>query len=380
MKPEEGAMAGVLELSLDPNGDQIKLRWSTDDEPLSRPLRLSIEKLRKRSGDVRAALTALNSYVRTNQNFEEEKDPGWRNYASALKTLQQRGRALRNTLLDEEDARSRELLAVIGSLPHGSELRVNCSDDEVTLPLGFVFEGEIGLRTEKPSRADFTGFWLDRFKITMLVEGSGAGQERRSVDPRSLRTLFALHRAELEHSVPYIGADMSKLQQLTCLPVKQYYSWENAIRAYDGIRDADSIIFVLAHSDGDSLELDDASTIDCNTFSLMLHKDRDPRHPILLILNCCLSITGGDGGSLLSVAARKGFCGLVGTEAEILNTYALRCGTRLMWELCFNSLPLGEALDRMQSADDLFPLNLFYTCYAQRDFQLSCPVEQPVLQ
>jgi hypothetical protein len=98
--------------------------------------------------------------------------------------------------------------------------------------------------------------------------------------------------------------------------------------------------------------------------------------PVLLILNCCLSVTGGDGGSLLSAAARKGFfCGLVGTEAEILNTYALRCGTRLMWELCFKARPLGEALDAMQKAEDLFPLNLLYTCYAQRDFQLLKPIE-----
>jgi hypothetical protein len=108
----------------------------------------------------------------------------------------------------------------------------------------------------------------------------------------------------------------------------------------------------------------------------MLHKDRDSKHTVLLILNCCLSVTGGEGGSLLSAAARKGFCGLVGTEAEILNTYALRCGTRLMWELCANGLPLGEALDAMQSAEDLFPLNLFYTCYAQRDFQLLRPIDQ----
>jgi len=46
-----------------------------------------------------------------------------------------------------------------------------------------------------------------------------------------------------------------------------------------------------------------------------------------------------------------------------------------MWELCFNGRPLGEALDEMQSAEDLFPLNLLYTCYAQRDFQLLRPVE-----
>ena len=373
-------MAGELELSLDPNGEHIKLRWSKDDEPPSKPLRLDIDLLRKRSRAVREALSALNNYVCGNQTLEEEKDPGWRNYAAIIKTLRQKGQALFSALLSEEDPRSQELLRVIGGLPQGSELRVNCSDDEVSLPLGFVFEGEVGSPIGKPSRADFAGFWLDRFKITMLVEGSGCGHERRNVNPQSLKALYALHRTEVENALPFLGADtISKLKVLTLLPVQQYYNWDTAKRAYAEIRDEDNIVFVFAHSDGDSLELDDSS-IDCNTFSLMLHKDRDPSHPILLILNCCLSVTGGDGGSLLSAAARKGFCGLVGTEAEILNTYALRCGTRLMWELCFNGRPLGEALDEMQSAADLFPLNLLYTCYAQRDFQLLRPIDQPQQQ
>ncbi len=373
-------MAGELELSLDPNGEHIKLRWSKDDEPPSKPLRLDIDLLRKRSRAVREALSALNNYVCGNQSLEEEKDPGWRNYAVVIKTLRQKGQALFSALLSEEDQRSQELLRVVGGLPQGSELRVNCSDDEVSLPLGFVFEGEVGSPIGKPSRADFAGFWLNRFKITMLVEGSGCGHERRNVNPQSLKALYALHRTEVENALPFLGADtISKLKALTLLPVQQYYNWDTAKRAYAEIRDVDNIVFVFAHSDGDSLELDDSS-IDCNTFSLMLHKDRDPSHPILLILNCCLSVTGGDGGSLLSAAARKGFCGLVGTEAEILNTYALRCGTGLMWELCFNGRPLGEALDEMQRAAELFPLNLLYTCYAQRDFQLLRPIDQPQQQ
>ena len=368
-------MAGSeLELSLDPNGDHIKLRWSKDDEPPSKPLRLDIGLLCKRSREVREALNQLNSYVRANQKLEEEKDPGWHRYARVLKTLRQKGEALRNALLNQDNRLSEELAQAIKELEPGAELRVNCSDDVVSLPLGFVFEGEVESPVGKPLRADFAGFWLHRFKITMLVEGSGCGQERRSIDPLSLKTLYALHRTEVENALAYLGDDILKLKQLTLLPIKEYYSWSTAKRAYSTISEAENIILVFAHSDGDSLQLDDSSAIDCGTFSRML-RERDPRHPVLLILNCCLSVSGGDGGSLLSAAARKGFCGLVGTEAEILNAYALRCGTRLMWELCFNGRPLGEALEKMQSAEDLFPLNLFYTCYAQRDFQLLKPVE-----
>ena len=86
-------MVENLELSLDPNGEHIKLRWSKDDEPPSKPLRLYIDLLRKRSGKVREALNGLNDYVCTNQALEEEKDPEWGRYAGVIKALRQRGQA-----------------------------------------------------------------------------------------------------------------------------------------------------------------------------------------------------------------------------------------------------------------------------------------------
>ena len=369
-------MPGELELNLDPNGDHIKLWWKAEDEPPSKPLRLSRDKLRKRSGEVREALNKLNAYVCKNQKLQEESDPGWQHYSEILRTLRQKGRALYSTLFDDDDEpRTQELLRAIDGVGSGAEIKVYCSEDEVTLPLGFVFEGPVAAPITKPSRIDFNGFWRDRYRITMLVAGSGCGAERRSVDPDTLKTLFALHEAEIARSVQYLGNDYAKLKQLTLLPVQAYYDWDHAKNAYSTITSTNNIIFVFGHSDGDAIVLNH-SEIDCNTFSRMLHKNRDGNHAVLLILNCCLSATGGDGGSLLSAAARRGFCGLIGTESEILNTYALRCGTRLMWELCANGRPLGEALEAMQNAEDLFPLNLFYTCYAQRDFQLRQPIRQ----
>jgi hypothetical protein len=48
-----------------------------------------------------------------------------------------------------------------------------------------------------------------------------------------------------------------------------------------------------------------------------------------------------------------------------------------MWALCFEGLDLGAAFERMQRAEDLFPLNLFYTCYAGRHFRLERPLPMP---
>jgi hypothetical protein len=360
---------------LDPNGDEVKLTWYKGYGPWSRPLKLPSALLIHRSRDLRAALGALNTYMRSNHDLVEERDPGWQNYRGVLKELQQNGAALYYALFDDGDPRAEALLQALQSLDDGAELRVHCSDEVVSLPLGFVFEGDPLPLSGRPSRADFAGFWLNRFTITMLVRGGGVEQDFLGVDPQSLRALYALHRTEVEDAWPHLGKDSARLKRLTRIPVQDYYDWDSATRACASICDADSIVFVLAHSDGDWLELANKSKIDCQGFARMLHKGRTESRAVLLVLNCCLSATGGEGRSLLSAVARPGFCGLIGTEAEILNTYALRCGTRLMWELCANGLPLGEALDAMRDAEDLFPLNLLYTCYAQRDFQLRRPID-----
>jgi hypothetical protein len=367
-------VAGELELMLDPNGDEIKLMWCKDHGPFSKPLRLPSALLSKRSRDIRTALSELNAYVRANQDLVEEKDPGWKRYADVLKELQQQGRALYNTLFDEGDLRSQALLHALQSLDPGSELRVHCSDEVVSLPLGFVFDGNMRAVGERPSRADFAGFWLGRFNITMLVAGGGVAPGSLDIDPQSLKALYALHRTEVEDAAPHLGPDLARLKELTRLPVNDYYDWDSATQACAGICDTNSIVFVLAHSDGDWLELADNEKIDCQGFARMLHKGRGDSRAVLLVLNCCLSATGGEGRSLLSAVAQPGFCGLIGTEAEVLNTYALRCGTRLMWELCFEGLTLGQAFEKMQQADDLFPLCLFYTCYAERSFRLQHPL------
>jgi hypothetical protein len=50
--------------------------------------------------------------------------------------LREKGEALHNALLIEDDPRSQEFMRAIEELPQGAELWVVCSDDEVSLPLG----------------------------------------------------------------------------------------------------------------------------------------------------------------------------------------------------------------------------------------------------
>lgn len=372
-----------IEFDLTPNGSEIKLKWRMDgySPSFSKPIKLNADLLRNRSKVVRTTLKELNEYIRRNPDLKEERDPEWKQYCEAFGKIVDAGRSLRAALLQVQ-AGAGPLLEALAVAKADTAvdwvLKISCSDEDVTFPFGFVCDAGLDdvlpVRTEgyRPSRKDFEQFWLCRFKISMMVEGSGCTTDDLTIAPESLRALYALHRDEFEASVDYLGADRDNLRQFLKMRVGDHYDWNSAQRAWRSIDTGDSIVFVLAHSDGDYLELH-KSRFDSLQFKDMLEK-RGGTGATLLILNCCLSASGGAGASLLSAVARRGFCGLVGTEAEILNSKALLFGTRLLRELLEKAQPLGDAFDAVQSDEGLFPLNLFYTCYADRSFRLSAPM------
>jgi hypothetical protein len=366
----------ILELFLDPNGDQIKLTWRSDSAgSRAKPLLLSKPLLEKRGQAIRNDLTTLSNYVGVT-DLQPGRDPGWVEYKRIVAGLRTHGQALYRALFDFNDSRARKLASELAMpWPRHSELKIHCSDEQVTLPLGFVFCAErassLG-NISHPSRTDFSGFWLNRFRISMLVAGSGCNA--LDIDPTSFRTLYAMHRRDLEKVYDRLGADGRKLDLLiNSIEFRQpFFDWPGAELACTRIADWHHVVFVFAHSDGDYLALD-GSSIDSLTFAEMLQRVQCETQTTLVILNCCFAVSGDEHSSLLRSVAAPGFCGLIGTEAEILNTHAIRCGTRLMWSLCARGQSLGKAFDRMQRDVDLFPLNLLYTCYADRRFKLTQP-------
>jgi hypothetical protein len=369
-------MPGEMEIMLAPNGEEIKLTWRHGGIAFSKPIKLKASVLKNRSAEVRAALSDMTEYVRRNPKLREELDPGWKNYRSVLQRIRTKGKALRAAILRQEESPNAEALeAALMAMAQGASLRIHCSDEEVTFPFGFVCEdcpaGE-DVTIERTVK-DFGCFWLSRFKISMVVAGCDYATSDLNINPDTLRALYALHKTELEKSVEDLGPDLEKLRQLLKVRVGDHYDWDSVTTAWQQIDSPDSIVFVFSHSDGDHLTLDGESGIESLQFRDILKK-RPSSGATLLILNCCLSAAGAEGASLLSAVARPGFCGLVGTEAEILNSTALGCGTRLLWELCGEGVALGEAFDALQQDPRLFPLNLFYSCYADRSFKLSAPM------
>lgn len=375
----------MVEIFLSPNGTEIKVSWRSSHfrSALSKPYSVNADSLQARCQAVRSELTALNNYVRGNPDFDVNRDTKWEKYSDIMWKLRDAGNLLRSALIDagkpEDVAEAFDMR--LRSLEKNTEVTVHCSDQGVTIPAGFICDDPLFMLAGRPSRKDFDGFWINRLKLSMRLSGTDCATSE-AIDQSAFRAIYALNRNEMEPVLAELMAsnreeELLQFASLTTINQRDHYQWEDVRSECLKITDAHAIFFVFAHCNGLSLQLGDKDTIAWSKFRNMLRK-RAINRSGLVIFNCCTSAIGDEGGSLLSTVTQPGFCGMIGTEAEIYNTSALRCGIRLMWNLCYGAQSLGDAFTSMQDSADLFPLNLFYTCYAARDFRLSSPIIFPL--
>jgi hypothetical protein len=151
-------------------------------------------------------------------------------------------------------------------------------------------------------------------------------------------------------------------------------TWQDARDTWAKMKNFDSILFFLGHSDGAAINISGEQKTSY-MLSTMFNKAGSASTSII-VANACMSLAGNSrgGSSILSLATQDGFSGFIGTEAEILNTKALLCGALLIHGLCVQGLSFGDAFDRMHTDSRLFPLNLFYSCYGDRNFRLDQPL------
>ena len=118
------------------------------------------------------------------------------------------------------------------------------------------------------------------------------------------------------------------------------------------MKDKNGILFVLAHSDGIELLLQErhapGADINPDRFSNVFAKSEGSSSATLCILNGCTTGIGDDTLSYMAATVRDGFCGFIGTEAEVMNRDALLYGTRLLWKLCGEVCPCELRLRRCE--------------------------------
>src|ERR1700722_2522152 len=148
-----------MDLKLVPNDDEIKLTWRAGEGTWLGPMHIDTKRLIKRARDVRNDLDSLTKYMEGNPSLLEDNDAAWSNYGKILTQLRRHGQSLCHAIFPLNDLKARSLLDELCRLPRGTILKIHCSDNEVTVPFGFIYRSDQPVpevkQLEKPSLVDF---------------------------------------------------------------------------------------------------------------------------------------------------------------------------------------------------------------------------------
>ncbi|MCP4214635.1 MAG: hypothetical protein GY765_08255 [bacterium] len=311
-----------------------------------------------------------------NRLTEEFKNPLPR-YGPILQTLAKKGNDLYYLLFDgcasnrDTAAEAKELLK--NSVQKGTKLTV-AMNTSVHIPWGLVYAGEppaddptTAAEKAKGKIEHFPGFWALAFSLSVFYS-VGPVKMKLPLPRQSFKLLSALNKDEYLNVREMLGKEeLAFFDTFMEREVGRTFSSRGCKQLWREVGDNECLIHFYCHSNGTELILAEDDKIGVVGFKRLFSRgDSDSNN--LVFLNGCTTAVGELDMGFLSATAEPGFCGFVGAEARLPNTFALRFGLALLYCLLEEGLCLQEAVDMLRRRH--WPLGLLYGCYAHPDFQI----------
>jgi hypothetical protein len=379
--------AFVLHIAED--GDNFKLIWNIpDSEDVWTPSAYSIDggMVRQASNAVRAQLRAI---AFMSGEFKSEE------FADILRKLAQRGHELFLQLMPASDPSNGEPSELQQRLTHVKrkangdrpDFKITLGTEKLFIPWAFIFPGAKDQLPRVPniSLTDMKGFWLSQFNISIAYGGSASFPHQRKASSRRVLALheemFVNAKSSLATS-PFGKECLNRLDALLQDGPTPSMDWDSFEDAWMQVRDEyDTVLYVFGHSDGQRIQLNDVEDdpkYALLSSSLKRFRKRSRGSASIFMLNGCrtaapIQVSADEpiSANFLTETRQPGYYGFIGTEAQVPNTFACHYGTEFLWRLCKEGKSVGEAFDELLERDDLFPQNILYTCYADRQFRFT---------
>jgi hypothetical protein len=343
---------------------QTKMAW-TDDQWDPPTYSVSKELVSNAAAKVRAVLNRIS------EDYVRSPNPDYRPF---LSELVEAGADLSAELFDPVDgdretaAHARDFIATA----KGRQLLTINSDASIHVPWGFVFYGDRDqMRAPTGTLTDFSGFWLDRFKI--FTRFNPCNRMPDAARPReNFRILMALHRSLHDKAQQQLAPERrERFERIQREEVGAVANWKLCCEKWREMENHDSILYVYGHSNGIKIELDPAVDPKFEMEAVRFHnsfRKTDPRTASIFFLNGCVTGVGQDHNGFLRVTSMPGFYGFIGTEAKVPNKFASEYGTDFMHNLCVLGRSVQETYEELRTRH--FPLSLLYSCFAHPNFRV----------
>ena len=352
----------VLQIENGTSPGELLMRWSRGGMRFD-PYVVNEGTLRRVGQRVRQSLQKLM------REIDSTRDPAAE--AQALRDLATDGNRLYRVLLPEKHATAEDVRSWLEvDMRSLADELVIVVPSRVNVPWGLVYEADPQalVAVEPPHRPEhYGGFWARRFKVAALYSRTSPKAVDFPRDAARFAVIPALHKETWDKVLerldePEIGALVSDFFGRRWQPV---YTKRGLIDSWKRMADAIDVVYFYGHSNGRSLQIDDAELLTQDDMVIELKRGEASREmpPSLFILNGCDTAVGDLEGGFLECCGSQGCCGFVGSEAKLPERLAFCFGVSLLDQMLNKKKPLGEAV--MALHERYWPMGLA--------FSMSCP-------
>lgn len=369
----------MIDVTLDVkgNGDLLKIDWRSPAAGVA-SYQIDTNRLVNRSLEVRESLQALITAAMTNRLANKPLNVGLE-----LKNLARAGKRLRDAIFfdepgdnEEQGVEAEEWLTTL------KEAVIHVTiDRQIYIPWGLVYHGDpetLADDAEDLSIEKFRDFWCVRYRLSTLynrirdrvVRNPRTTGEARIVKLTNqaawMRAILQVSPAEQELAAALFPAD----------DIVSSSEFERTWRTEKKCMETD-LLYFFGHANGTALAFEKGDLLTMDEFPEMLRRRPPSDRPACMVfLNGCHTAIGDRReGGFLQATAYGGFCGFVGTEAEVPDVFALRFANAFLSRLLYTG---ATALDVMTEVRrHYWPLSLAYNLSCHPDFRFLAQTAPP---
>lgn len=360
-----------LQVTGDSGSSNWKLTWQSRQKLWpERHYHVDAKSLKETGKEVRAALQDVIDAARY-------KDP----LGPAMKALARAGAEFRRVLfIAEGEGQSYARQIRDTRLPGCASLLVSLSP-KVYIPWGLAYDGDPEQLPDNPSKQQFTpelyaGFWCLKYRLCTLYEiADASGVEKpRSNDEVQMLTVVnkgVWDTAEKELvDRPIFDSSLARSGPLITSSLEFFKTFNKRYREID-------LLYVYCHANGTKLVLSGEDEITATKFKTNVHhEDREPHPACLVFLNGCQTAIGSEEEGFMKATGGPGFCGFIGTEAQVPDLFAMRFAARFFAALLYEQITVADLMDRLRRQH--WPLGLAYSTCCHPMFQIKKIMQPPV--
>ena len=357
-----------ITLDVKENDKNLKVNWRSPSAG-SAAYKINANNLINRSAEVRICLQNLIAAAMKNRTEHRPLTLGLE-----LKELAKAGSKLRNeifTPLESEDQlEAEDANRWLGSL---SDVVLHVTvDREIYIPWGLAFEGDPQKLSGDPediSIDKFSDFWCLKYQLSTLYN-----RIRDSV-VRNPRTAGQAQIVKLTNQDAWARAirQVSPLEQqlaaamFTANDICSSSDFENIWKIQKKSHETD-LLYFFGHANGTALAFEKGDLLTMDDFPRILMRTPPTEQPACLVfLNGCHTAIGDrNGGGFLQATSYRGFCGFIGTEAEVPDVFALRFANAFLSQLLYTGSRAVDVMNNIRR--DYWPLSLAYNLSCHPDF------------